>query len=232
MSIAVRQRAKQAAEDTLYRLLDYHKSNLRSPEQRIEAEQFFPVNTRALVQLLGWTLEQVSMVGYASSGEPLAAKCIRGEKKIILLSTLADEQKQFSLAHELGHVLLHAEIPDCNAGSLPRVLSMLAASKKKRTEDFSEIEREAEVFARELLMPERAVRRQFRTLFGVDRLRAASGSTARFAPRSHRQHSVDVRDVAQELAKWANPGARSLAQFFGVGSKAISSRLIGLSLVY
>jgi hypothetical protein len=232
MAAAAMDKAKTAANEMLHRLLDLRKIELGITEQqRVEPEQFFPVEPRVLLREIGWTLDQVDMVGHTSSGEEILAKCIKAEKRILVLGSLLDDVKRFTIAHELGHVRLHTDIPECNGGSLPRVQSMRSAAKKDRRDDFPVIEREAEVFARELLMPEKAVRHHFLKLFGLAQLRAASSASARFAPRAHKNRTKNVRDVAQEISKWASPSARSIADFFGVSPKSMSSRLLGLSLV-
>lgn len=233
MAATVQGRAQKEAYETLLLLLDHHKSKLGlAGEDRLDPEEFFPVDTRLLVDLVEWTLQEVTMVGHTSWGEPLIARSIRAKTVIMLLSSLSEESKRYTLAHELGHVLLHTEIPDCNAGHLPRVLSMLSASDRKRKVQYSDIEKEAEIFARELLMPERAVRRHFRKLFGVDQLHASSGVARKFAPHAQQDRSVKLRATAKEFAKWSNSSGLSLAEFFGVSPRAMSNRLIGLYLVY
>lgn len=223
-------KAIAAADEMLHRLLDRRKTELGL--QKVDPEQFFPVEPRGLLDSIGWTVEQVAMVGFTSTGEEILAKCIKANKTILVLGTLADDVKRYTVAHELGHVLLHTDIPDCNGGSLPRVQSMRAAAKKDRRDDFPAIEREAEIFARELLMPERAVRRHFAKLFGVDQLRAASPTTAKYLPQRQSKRVKDVREVAQEIARWTGPSGTSLAHFFGVSAKSMSSRLVGFSLVF
>jgi Zn-dependent peptidase ImmA (M78 family) len=233
MVASVNDKARSEAKGTLHLLLDDRKSSLGLDAQtRVEPEQFFPVDTKRIIQILGWSLEQVSMVGHSASGEPLLAKCVTAEKKIMLLNTLTEEVKRFTLAHEIGHVVLHTDIPECNGGNLPRMLSMLSAAKRKRGVEYSNIEREAEVYARELVMPQKAVRLHFRKLFGVDQFRAGSGFAAKFAPRPNQQHSVNFRSVAEEGTKWRNSSVPSLTEFFGVSARALAGRLIGLNLVY
>jgi Zn-dependent peptidase ImmA (M78 family) len=233
MTTAFQNRATREADVALHRLLQ-DKKDARSlgSNQRIEPEEFFPVEPRRLIELAGWTISSVATVGYTTAGEPLAAKCTGDEKTIWILRTLSPEAARYTLAHELGHVLMHTEIPDCDAGRRPRVLSMLGASKRKNSLQYSETEREAEIFARELLMPERAVRRHFRELFALDQLRAGSALVSSFAnlPRSS---EMDLRLVARELSQFDRRSSmHSLCKFFGVSTAAIASRLVGLHLVY
>lgn len=236
--------ANQQARAMLHRFLEHRRSELAiDAAQRILPSQFFPVDVRVLIQLAGWKVEQVSMVGHTSTYEPVAARCSKPEKTITLLSTLPDEVKRYTLAHELGHALLHAEIPDCNGGSLPRVMSMLSASSRGRGNDFGPLEREAEIFARELLMPEKAVRHHFRQLFRVDKIDASSGFAAQFAQaprdkgRGRSSFGVENarkqrKEVAEALATWRGSPDACLAEFFGVSRAAMASRLIGFQLVF
>lgn len=226
-------RAKQEANSALHRLLQDKKVQRGlDVEQRVEPEEFFPVEPQRLIELQGWTISSVAMVGHTTTGEEVAAKCDANEKKITILCTLSPEAARYTLAHELGHVLMHGDIPNCDGGRRPRVLSMLGASKRNNAVQYSETEREAEIFARELLMPERALRRQFRALFGADELRAGAASTRRFAPNADSSANNDLRAFARDLAKYDHGSGRSLCEFFGVSASAIASRLIGLQLVY
>lgn len=232
MTVTVEERVKSEATAGLHRLLVHYKSLGAAGQQRVEPDHFFPIDTRLLIELSGWTVDEVAMVGYSSRWEGLAAKCVMDEKRILLLRTLPDAAKRFTLAHELGHLVLHRQIPDCNCGGhFPRVLSMLSTSRMARLE-YPDSEREAEVYARELLMPGRAVRRHFHQLFGVDRLRASSGLAAKFAPRARQTRPLNLRAAAEEIAQWSDSPLSSLVDFFGVSSRAMSSRLIGLYLVY
>src|SRR5258706_8217383 len=198
MSTTIYNRAKQEAESALHRLLKEMKdSTSLGEQQRIDPERFFPVEPRRLIELNGWTVSSVAMVGHTTTGEELAAKCNNDEKKIFVLRTLSPEVTRYTLAHELGHALLHTDIPDCNGGQRARVMSMLNASKRKNALQYSETEKEAEIFARELLMPERAVRRKFRELFGTDQLRVGSTVINKFAPKVHRDSQMDLRLVAR-----------------------------------
>ena len=216
----------------LHRLLDSRSKSGTGTQQRIEPEEFFPVDPKLILQSLGWTVDPVTDVGYFSFDKPLAAKCLTNEKKIMLLSTLPRPVQRFTLAHELAHVRLHLDTPEHGGGNLPRTLSMASGRKGPKPEKQIDIEREAEIFARELLMPAKAVRRQFRKLFGVDQLRAASGAVARLAPTASKKPPVSAHAAAYELAEYQTESAISLTRFFGVGVKAMGSRLVGLCLVY
>lgn len=234
MTGTVQDRSHAEARTMLYRFLDHRKADLGlTADQGVKPEDFFPVDPQLLIELLGWTVQKVSMVGHTSSGEEFIAKCNKAEEKIVLLDRLSKEVERYTLAHELAHVLLHADIPDCNAGTiLTRPLSMLSASEKKVRGTYSKIEREAEVFARELLMPERAVRHHFQLLFGCDQLRASSDLGRKFAPQANKEYPVDLRAAATEIATWSAPLVFSLVNFFGVSQRAMRGRLIGLYLVY
>ncbi len=62
-------------------------------------------------------------------------------------------RRRFTIAHEVGHFLLHASLPDADS------VYCRTAEVQKRTERPADPrEREANRFAAELLMPEEAVR--------------------------------------------------------------------------
>ena len=233
MVMASHGRLYEEVNRLLHQLLEHRKSQLGlGPQDRLEPEQFFPVDIQLLLGLSGWTVTSVSMVGHTSSLEELGAKSIRAENTIMVSTALQEDAKRYTLAHELAHVVLHDQIPDCYAGNRPRMLSMLDASKRKRWMQYSDIEMEAEAFARELLMPERAVRRHFRKVFGVDRFRISSHYAQEYAPRAHKTQPVDPRAVADETARRSTSSAASMVEFFGVSPRAMRRRLVELRLVY
>ncbi len=221
-------RAQDEATATLHQLLDYRKSQMGiGAQERIEPEDFFPVNPKLILkEILQWDVQAVAMVGHEPTGEEMIAKCIKEERRILLRSGLSDAVARYTLAHELAHVRLHS-------ANHPRSITMLDTSQRDRAVTPSDIEREAEVFARELLMPAKAVRLHFMRLFGISKMRAASDIAARFAPHAHEERPVDVRVTAREIAECHGSRATpSLVEFFGVSTKSMASRLMGLYLVY
>jgi len=236
MTSTTHDKVKTAAYQTLHRLLGYLKAKRGlGPKKVLPLEDFFPVDVRLLVKLSGWSVDEVGMVGYTPSNEQILAKCVKAEKRIVLLANQPKERKRYTLAHELGHILLHTAIPECNGGSskaLYRVVSTLPSSRSRPQDEYSRIEREAEVYAREILMPERAVKRHFAKAIGKPHIRAASAVAITFAPLAHRASPVDPRAAADEIATYsASHGVLSLATFFGVSVSSMAIRLNELSLV-
>lgn len=106
----------------------------------------------------------VSSLGAIYIEEPLKksdGKIIRGEKRTIIKvssSILYEERKRFTIAHEIGHLLLHdrldLEIHDENSNTLNWFKNVENQAKKGRQEW------EANDFASELLMPENLFRKE------------------------------------------------------------------------
>jgi Zn-dependent peptidase ImmA (M78 family) len=101
-------------------------------------------------------------------------------------------------------------------------------------------EREADVFAAELLMPEKAVQRKFKSIFDRDRIRSQSFLIEKlrdkdqvYARRRSRVDQSNPLNVARSLVTYKSaPDQRSLVEFFGASVEAMSYRLIELNLVF
>lgn len=85
----------------------------------------------------------------------------------------SDNRQRFTIAHEIGHLLLHAK----KRVSYDQGVMMLRDSHSKDGTDLHEIE--ANTFAAELLMPETALRGDLTQLKGVDLM--SSGRQSRRA---------------------------------------------------
>ena len=105
--------------------------------------------------------------------EPLAALLVLSGGQGGFLFVNADDpvpRQRFSLAHELGHFLLHSEHIRAEFGQ-GRILALeYSAPNQKPDANYSARERQANRFAAELLMPEGTVRAIFARAFpqGVD----------------------------------------------------------------
>jgi Zn-dependent peptidase ImmA (M78 family) len=105
-----------------------------------------PVPLRDIVSALNLELLQ-------RRGEPFTSEAAlesRGDGRTIVLNGPGDERRRrFTIAHEIGHFVLHPERVSPERGG--------PANEAGRR-----VEREANQFAAELLMPEERVRRAFR----------------------------------------------------------------------
>ncbi len=125
--------------------------------------------------------------------EPLAALLVLSGQQGGFLFVNADDpvpRQRFSLAHELGHFLLHSDqIQDEFAHG--RILALeYSATKQKADSHYLTRERQANRFAAELLMPERIVRSIFARAFpqGVD-------------PKTTKNHLVQLHRVGWFFAQ-------------------------------
>jgi Zn-dependent peptidase ImmA (M78 family) len=121
---------------------------LRERRQTLFADEGLPVPVEAIAEdLLGLAVERADLDGVAGLLYP-------AERRILLNANDIPARRRFTLAHELGHWVCQ-----CLEGREAPVFC--------RTEDISTagaeraLEREANVFAAELLMPESEVRRSF-----------------------------------------------------------------------
>lgn len=198
-------------------------------------EQFYPVNPEALItSVLGWKL---NLTRFVSTFDPdLLAFCDFEEKEIRLNAGIENlGERRFTLAHELAHALLHdGSGYECTGGA-PRVK---AKRRTKFTPDPRVLsrEREADIFATELLMPEKAVRNHFQRLFSVDHLWVHSPAIQRHCVSEHqrrRNEPLTPMVVARMLSDAKGGGqAKSLVEFFGVSHGAMARRLVELSIVH
>lgn len=91
-------------------------------------------------------------------GNPDVAGFLDRDKKLVgVVSTAPLSSQRFTLAHELGHYVLHTD----SLAFRDRSLSAPDVSRERPPE-----EREADAFAAELLMPRKLVARVFQTIFG------------------------------------------------------------------
>ncbi len=227
-------RVRAAAHDSLLKLYQ----SMRADGEATGPESFFPVRLERVVQLMGWELEVVSGLGTvgAQRFEQLG-RCVPGEKRIYLATDVASgsNELRFTLAHEIGHAALgHAALP-CSSGGPQQAFRVKPA---RRAEAFGDegwrTEAQANRFAAELLMPEKAVRKQFATVFERPTVWVGSAAAARILPSSFAQRQdLKLDEMAGFFAKFRRAEADcSLAGFFGVSLSAMGRRLIELRLIY
>jgi hypothetical protein len=204
-------------------------------------EQFYPINLEVVSNLLGWRIERVLGTSYtlreAGSGyiqlfEPIDAE-VDFDKKIITVGVderVPDRRINFSLAHEIGHIILHGKE---GLKTLLRVRPI--REKNKRFNYRHPFEVEADRFASELLMPIKAVRYQFEQLFNRCEIMIDSDFARQIFSQHHsvrRSESLKMLEVAKFIAiHMPNKSDVSLVNFFGVSDAAMAKRLIELRFV-
>jgi Zn-dependent peptidase ImmA (M78 family) len=143
-----------AGEEKTYR--DKRAHALRAEYRALWPEEpLFPVPVEAIAEdYLGLRVERRSL------GET-SGLLYPSERRILVNNNEAPVRQRFTIAHELGHWVCQ-----CLEGSLEPIYC--------RADDVDEsakhLEREANVFAAELLMPEDAVRASDENIFGVSDL--------------------------------------------------------------
>jgi Zn-dependent peptidase ImmA (M78 family) len=152
----------------------------------------------------------------------------RRNQKVQVASQLAPHVRNFTLAHELGHLVLHQ-------GSGLHRDRALDGSGGNRSSDRSEVE--ADLFAAFFLMPEKLVRPAFSRRFAaatfiIDEVTAFALRAEPVA--SVRRRFRNVRDLARHLAStelYNGVPFESLATEFRLSVEAMAIRLEQLALV-
>jgi len=236
----LRSNVRESARDVLFQLYEY----LGRPP----FENFYPVKLKDIINsILGWNLQEIPSIGQARYGDVFSSEPVLGkidlEKKLITINMgdTSEEVRNYTLAHEIGHLVLHQTTISCRGGSALRKRSVRRLKFENRDEFALKQEREADIFASELLMPEKAVRKQFNTTFSRKAIRAQSTFVLKLYERQisdsfSRRPSIDQSNplaVARYLATFKpDPNVISLTEFFDVSREAMSFRLVELELVF
>jgi len=199
---------------------------------------FFPVNLEELVSsVLRWQIEgEAATLGTTKDGDVIVGRCDYDKEEISLLDSnvLHGPERRFALAHEIAHVILHRTNPLCSGGSSIKKRS-LRARRAYEDSGFERLEREAQVFSSELLMPGKTVKEQFKRLVLRERLRAESSHALRIWEQCGHSSkgTLTLDDVVGALSVFTSPEEpRSLIEFFGVSKEAMRIRLLELQLVF
>jgi Zn-dependent peptidase ImmA (M78 family) len=211
------------------KLLDFYNTQSTALGHKLKSAELFPVDlTKFAAPLLqdGWKIS--SLPDLREMDRPISGRS-DFERKIILVNSTDVARERFTLAHEFGHVLLkHEGCRHFRDDHGPR--SILRPEQLEPPDPaVTSREREADAFASELLMPERAVRREFKQRFLVDRLWTRS-------TQAHKILGVIYNRAADAASKLAvssyQNSEKCLSDFFGVSPSAMRIRLLELGLVY
>jgi hypothetical protein len=201
-----------------------------------EPRVFYPIRLDQLVGILGWTVERVQMAGTPTVDGYRHGKS-DFEKKQITLSveaedgTIAEEQIRFTLAHEIGHILLHSAAGSSSSLFRIRKRSYRRAPAAPNTLRPRRFEIEANDFASQLLMPTKAVINQFAELFGCPRLSMSSQQCHAYLHTAS-GGDVSIETACRSLAGYSSDNKKSLSSFFGVSNSAMGFRIASLGLVF
>lgn len=221
------------ARSVLSRLYELQRESLGASPA---FEAFFPINLEQIVrEILGWEMEERTMIGFLPSGQQIIGQSNFEQKKILIdIGDTDPKERNFTIAHEIGHAILHSVNYSCDAFAT-RVRSNRKNEKLSNSDPSRRVlEREAQMFAAELLMPRKSVTRYFRIVFGRDRLWVESTRTREFVEQAGQKFQPhELMSVARVLARVpALDGGKTLADFFGVSNEAMSVRLIRLAHIF
>ncbi|HEX6899799.1 MAG TPA: ImmA/IrrE family metallo-endopeptidase [Thermoanaerobaculia bacterium] len=206
------------------------------PDHRIDRIDPFKIVTH----LLRVTLYEPEEIPHPRDYHPIgnvpsriAGYIARNENTIGLARRFNPEIRRFTLAHEIGHWQLHKG--EVYFRDFPLTAGDRSGSNRPL------VEREANRFAEELLMPRELVRAYFRQIFGLETLRDQAPDEP-FARRLSfgTNQRVTVADLIERgrdrmaflVAEYKeNPVDFSLAERFRVSVTAMSIRLMRLRLV-
>lgn len=151
-------------------------------------------------------------------------------KTIQISASLPPTVRRFTGAHELGHLIMH-KFRSLRESPLDGGISRSAKLPK---------EQEADLFAAELLMPTRLVRKLFLSRFGSVLYRDAFDEATAFYWsgggnfRAFEFQNMSLLDMAKAVAEadsfWTTD-SRPLTQIFGVSGTAMAIQLMDLGLV-
>ena len=225
-------RASEQARATLQRLYDLLSAR---DGRRPPSDEFFPVNLEAIAEtVLGWKVKKVPFIFEDTSG-----KFDPKKREIVLpMDVDSDRRVRFTLAHEIGHIVLHSADSTLCGLRVPDLRSVRLMGDGYREPD-KRVEDEANSFATELLMPAKAVRAQFTNRFGKNRVWCGSAAVreALNNPSGRRRLAQTGAPTpgfaAEALADYVSPtGLPPLTTYFGVSRQSLSIRLLELHLVY
>lgn len=146
--------------------------------------QFFPIDLERCVESLGLRLEEPEEIrddaGPQSSvgAHETAGVLDRNNHRIIIAQKFRPEYKRFTLAHELGHALLHPDV------RYHRDRPLTGGERANRVSRSPE-EQEADLFGAELLMPACVVTEMFQDIYG---------------------RAIGMHEIDEELVYWLKSG--------------------------
>jgi Zn-dependent peptidase ImmA (M78 family) len=194
-----------------------------------------PTDLDAIATSLGLKVEtEDDLDGPTPRASETLGAVYRKKKEIQIAGGKKHTRQRFTLAHELGHYLLHDQLVSYR--------EVLAPNEAGDRSNKPEIEQEADFFAVELLMPAQSVRRVFEQYFGGPiNGTVANDDIAHFLSQDHRPFSASeiVRMGRHErarlfarIATYAGVQFKPICEVFDVSVEAMAYRLEGLGLVY
>ncbi|MGO9265544.1 MAG: ImmA/IrrE family metallo-endopeptidase [Candidatus Binataceae bacterium] len=207
-----------------------------SKRRKIEVNNLLPIEPKWVFGssnlFPNWSFEEPIEIGAsATSGREIAGALDRVARKLEVASNLAAHIRRFTGAHELGHLILH-----------PALVSLREAPLTEfniRDQETILTEREANVFAAELIMPTRLVRESFERRFGqiIDRASISPDEAFYFTNDKFSVSDLRKKDpvalamIIAQASSFTTSDSRALTDVFGVSPIAMAIQLVDLALI-
>lgn len=180
------------------------------------------INSKKILKLLGYKVAYSNKIGAEFTSrkfKEIAGVCDNNQNVVAISKNYNTTIQNFTLAHELGHALMHGE------GTMFRDIP-LDGSETNQKDPF---EIQANKFAAYYLMPAKLVKSEFERLFNQPTISSREYKLANNLPPSH---SIELKQISQELSAIIHKNSGySIAYRFKVSVEAMSIRLLNLKLI-
>lgn len=202
-------------------------SNLKSPLEIFDPEE--------ILNLVGYKVFMQESLGehVDVNGVFETAGLLDTSKKFVAVSKkFGPEVRRFTLAHELGHILLNHSSDDLQQLHRDRPISKWANSSR-----LNKMEKQANKFAANLLMPKKIVLAVFEQYFGTSKFMITEASSFAMNRENTSVFKAECKDsfgLALILAKceyYDGKAFYSMANYFKVSEITMAYRLDELNLV-
>jgi Zn-dependent peptidase ImmA (M78 family) len=220
---------EKAAQDAFNQIWTQHTTVQKYPINSV-MELINPILACQLQGVAVNLCYELGCFGQGADKFEVAGGLDRQNKKILISEKFPIASQRFTMAHELGHWILH---PD---NIMHRDRPIAGLDQKSHTKPIKE--READYFAACFLMPRNTVIAQFKNRFG-DQLPFRFDESSSFWLGHDDPQSLiysDQKSLDRELAlatctHYRMNSFKSLANFFGVSNQTMAIRLSELQLI-
>lgn len=214
--------------ETLKRLIWQDRNDIWDGTPPSEPIKF--LDPEKILKKIGFEIVRCTSLGtfqYKGKSYEVSGEIDRDSNKIWLSKQEPYISRKFTLAHELGHALMHAQT------------GLHRDPRPQDRENFrrESIEREADKFASYLLLPEKLVRTEFKNIFMVDEFVLTDNSIYALNPSNNEKINSQIqsrRGLSRFLAQTETYNGLhflSLSDRFGVSIEAMAIRLEELKIV-
>ena len=199
----------------------------------VSANPYIALDPKLALEALGFAVARPAAIGVSPDGAFVVAGTIDQETKEVSVASQPQRAIQnFTMAHELGHAMLHTQA----------VLHRDRPLDGSDNELMAPEEKQANKFATYFLMPARLVRDSFEQIFSTAPFRITAetafalmgGPATGRTPQALRQQCKTLRGLARLLASetfYNGTASKSLAELFSVSTEAMAIRLEELKLI-